>query len=307
MDLTISKLVTEQRNENTQHIDELSTIDVLKLINEEDSIIPGVIAECLPDIALATDAIIQSFKDGGRLFYYGAGTSGRLGILDASECPPTYGTDPEQVQGIIAGGKTAILRAVEGAEDSRELGSSDVDTAAITSKDVVVGIAASGRTPYVLGVMERAKELGATVVGLSNNKDTQMKAVADIMIEAVVGPEVVLGSTRMKAGTAVKMILNMLSTTAMIRSGKVYENLMVDLQASNYKLIERGKRLITLATGASREVVDRVYAQSNGHIKSAIVMILADISFEDAQLRLNQTGGFVREAIQANSLSEQLI
>jgi len=298
MDHTIKKLTTEQRNENTRHIDQKSTVEILQLINSEDSKIPAVIASSLSEIAQATDAIVAGFKQGGRLLYFGAGTSGRLGILDASECPPTYGTDPELVQGIIAGGKEAIQRAVEGAEDNEELGISDINQLQVGSSDVVVGIAASGRTPYVLGAMQRAKELGATVVGIANNADSPMKEIASIMIEAVVGPEVVLGSTRMKSGTAQKMILNMLTTASMIKSGKVYDNLMVDLLPSNHKLVIRAKRLIEIATGADENVVEKAYEESRGHVKTAIVMILADVSSEEATELLEASSGFVRDAIQ---------
>lgn len=297
MDETISRLTTEQQNEHTRNIDQKSAAEILHLINQEDQQIPKVVEQCIPQIAQATEAIVRSFKQNGRLLYFGAGTSGRLGILDASECPPTYGTKPEQVQGVIAGGHKAILNAVEGAEDSEELGISDVNNHQVTARDVVVGIAASGRTPYVLGVMKRAKELGATVVGITNNSGSPMKPYADIMIEAVVGPEVVLGSTRMKSGTAQKLILNMLTTSSMILSGKVYDNLMVDLQASNSKLVHRGKRLITMATGARSETVDQAYQASEGHVKTAIVMILANVSAPDAARLLEQTDGYVREAV----------
>jgi N-acetylmuramic acid 6-phosphate etherase len=301
MDQSINKLTTEQRNEITRNLDQKSAEEILRLINKEDSMVPGVVAECIPDIANAVNTIVESFKGGGRLLYFGAGTSGRLGILDASECPPTFGTDPEQVQGIIAGGYDAIHRAVEGAEDSDDLGANDVDALQVNAADVVVGIAASGRTPYVLGAMKRAQELGATVIGIANNNDAAMKPYASIMIEAVVGPEVVLGSTRMKSGTAQKMILNMLTTTAMILSGKVYDNLMVDMLPSNIKLILRSKRLIQMATGADPDTVERVFEQSNGHVKTAIVMILAEVSLEEAIELLQASNGFVREAIRKAS------
>jgi len=301
MDQTISKLTTEQRNENTRNLDQKSAAEILRLINEEDSKIPGVIAGCIDDITAAVNAIVESFGKGGRLLYFGAGTSGRLGILDASECPPTFGTDPEQVQGVIAGGYDAIHRAVEGAEDSCELGASDVDTLGVNANDVVVGIAASGRTPYVLGAMERAQQLGATVVGIANNSEAAMRKHASIMIEAVVGPEVILGSTRMKSGTAQKLILNMLTTSSMILSGKVYDNLMVDLMPSNVKLVVRSKRLIQMATGADEETIERVYEQSNGHVKTAIVMILAEVGRDEAAELLQASNGFVREAIRKSS------
>ncbi|MDF2669038.1 MAG: murQ, partial [Paenibacillus sp.] len=223
----LNELTTEQVNPRTSNIDCLTTEEIVRLINDEDRQIAYKIQELTPVIAKAADYIIHSFQNGGRLLYLGAGTSGRLGILDASECPPTYGTDPSMVQGIIAGGDRAIKDPVEGAEDSPFTGAADIDALNVGPNDTVVGIAASGRTPYVLGAMKRARELGATVIGLCNNHDTPMSGYADLLIEAVVGPEVVLGSTRMKAGTAQKLILNMLTTSAMIRMGKVYGNLMV--------------------------------------------------------------------------------
>ncbi|WP_028596343.1 N-acetylmuramic acid 6-phosphate etherase [Paenibacillus assamensis] len=297
MDSFIKELTTEQQNENTRDIDLKSTIEMLTLINQEDSKVPSIIASIIPVIAESADAIVASFQAGGRLFYFGAGTSGRLGILDASECPPTYGTDPEMIQGIIAGGNEAVYRAIEGAEDSKDLGIRDVDSHHIQANDVVIGIAASGRTPYVLGAMERAKQLGATVIGISNNENTPMKPLAKYMIEAVVGPETILGSTRMKSGTAQKLILNMLTTTSMIRMGKVYDNLMVDLNPSNYKLISRAKRLVQMATAADNETVEHAYEQANGHVKLAIVMIVLNVSAADATRLLDQAKGYVREAV----------
>lgn len=225
------------------------------LINDEDRKVADTVRGIIPAIAKAADWIVESFGRGGRLFYVGAGTSGRIGILDASECPPTYGTNPSFVQGIIAGGFQAFKDPIVGAEDSASTGAADIDAHGISPEDTVIGIAASGRTPYVLGAMARAKALGARVVGLCNNYDTPMAVQADLILEAVVGPEVVHGSTRMKAGTAQKMILNMLTTTAMIRSGKVYGNLMVDLNPSNEKLVYQAKRIISLATGATEQQV----------------------------------------------------
>lgn len=294
----LNELTTEQINERTRNIDQLSTLEIVKKINQEDHQIAGVVQNLLPVIADAADLIIASFKQGGRLFYVGAGTSGRLGILDASECPPTYGTPPSMVQGIIAGGFQAVKDPVEGAEDSEEMGAREMDVYQVGGKDVVVGIAASGRTPYVLGAMKRAKEIGARVIGLCNNHHTPMKQHAHLMIEAVVGPEVILGSTRMKAGTAQKMILNLLTTTSMIRIGKVYDNLMVDLQPTNEKLVYRSLRIIRLATRAPEEVINRAYKESGGHVKTAIVMILADVSAEEAAGLLQQAEGFVRKAVE---------
>jgi len=293
----LNVLTTEQVNERTIHIDQLSTEEIVKLINEEDRQVTETVCRLTPQIAKAADIIIRSFKRNGRLFYVGAGTSGRIGILDASECPPTYGTDPSMVQGIIAGGERAIQDAAEKAEDDAEMGARDIDACGVNERDTVVGIAASGRTPYVLGAMKRAMERGASVIGLCNNYGTPMAQCAHHMIEAVVGPEVILGSTRMKAGTAQKIILNTLTTTAMIRIGKVYNNLMVDLQPSNEKLIHRAKRIIKLATGAPDERVNETFRLANGHVKTAIVMILADVDKETAERLLAQADGFVREAV----------
>lgn len=301
MDLSLQGLTSEQRNERTRHIDQKSAVDILRLINNEDRLVPDAVAACIPQIAQAVEAIVESFKNGGRLLYFGAGTSGRLGILDASECPPTYGTAPGLVVGVIAGGPEAIQNAVEGTEDNEELGAADVDRLHAGPHDVVVGIAASGRTPYVLGAMSRARELGATVVGISNNEQSAMRRYASIMIEAVVGPEVVLGSTRMKAGTAQKLILNMLTTASMIMSGKVYDNLMVDMQSTNRKLVHRAKRLIEMATGADAAAVERAYQESGGHVKTAIVMLLVGLDAAEAVKVLKDANGFVREAVKLSS------
>jgi N-acetylmuramic acid 6-phosphate etherase len=293
----LNVLTTEQVNERTTHIDQLSTEEIVRLINEEDRQVTETVCRLTPQIAKAADIIIRSFKQNGRLFYVGAGTSGRIGILDASECPPTYGTDPSMVQGIIAGGERAIQDAAEKAEDDAGMGARDMDACGVNERDTVVGIAASGRTPYVLGAMKRAMERGASVIGLCNNYGTPMAQYAHHMIEAVVGPEVILGSTRMKAGTAQKIILNTLTTTAMIRIGKVYNNLMVDLQPSNEKLIHRAKRIIKLATGAPDERVNETFRLAGGHVKTAIVMILADVDKETAERLLAKADGFVREAV----------
>ncbi|GIP34353.1 N-acetylmuramic acid 6-phosphate etherase [Paenibacillus sp. J2TS4] len=297
MNNLLSGLTTEQINESTRNIDQLDTEQIMRRIHAEDKLIAEAIEPLVPVIAQAADCIVEAFRNEGRLFYVGAGTSGRLGILDASECPPTFGTPPSMVQGIIAGGFQAVKDPVEGAEDSDTLGSSDMDAHEVGPNDVVVGIAASGRTPYVLGAMKRARERGAKVVGLTNNYNTPMIAEADLMIEAVVGPEVILGSTRMKAGTAQKLILNMLTTASMIRIGKVYDNLMVDLNPSNEKLVYRAKRIIRLATQASEEAVNKAYEASNGHVKTAIVMILANVNYEEAARLLDTSEGFVRQAV----------
>lgn len=297
MNENISALTTEKQNIRTRHIDRYSTPELLRLINEEDRTVADVVGAAIPAISEAVARIVDSFRKQGRLFYFGAGTSGRLGILDASECPPTYGTDPDMVQGIIAGGDKAIREAVEGAEDSYELGVSDVTAYGVRPEDVLVGIAASGRTPYVLGAMTRAREIGATVIGISNNERSPMGDIADLMIEAVVGPEVIMGSTRMKAGTAQKLILNMLTTASMVKVGKVYDNLMVDLQPSNGKLVDRAKRIIQLATQASDDEVEAAYEAADGHVKTAIVMLRAGADKEQARHLLERADDFVGGAI----------
>lgn len=293
----LNELTTEQRNPNTTQIDRLNSEEIVRLIHAEDRLVTEAVGRILPQVAQAVDRIVAAFQRQGRLFYIGAGTSGRLGILDASECPPTYGTDPSMVQGIIAGGFQAVKDPVEGAEDSEELGAKDIDEHGVTDRDVVVGIAASGRTPYVLGAMKRAKEKQATVIGLCNNEHTPMTGIADLMLEAVAGPEVVLGSTRMKSGTAQKLILNMLTTASMIRIGKVYENLMVDVLPSNEKLVYRAKRIIGMATGSPEDVISEAYTASGRHVKTAIVMILAKTDRDGARELLERSGGFVRQAV----------
>ncbi|KKD00242.1 N-acetylmuramic acid 6-phosphate etherase [Photobacterium halotolerans] len=298
MKIDLNTLITESRNPASHAIDTLSTVEMLKVINDEDKQVALAVERVLPQVAEAVDAIATAFQQGGRLIYSGAGTSGRLGILDASECPPTYGSDPSQVIGLIAGGREAIFRAVENAEDNRELGAEDLKALNFSGKDVLVGIAASGRTPYVLGAMAYAKSVGATVGSISCNPDSAMTRFADIAMTPVVGPEVVTGSSRMKAGTAQKMILNMLTTGAMIRTGKVYGNLMVDVEATNAKLVERQKNIVTAATGATREQAESALAACGGHCKTAIVMILTGSTAEEARTLLNHSQGFTRQAVQ---------
>jgi len=299
MKIDLSKMVTESRNTASQHIDTLSTMEMLKVINDEDKKVALAVEQALPEIARAVDAIAVAFRQGGRLIYSGAGTSGRLGILDASECPPTYGSKPEQVVGLIAGGHKAILKAVENAEDNQTLGSDDLKALNFNQHDVLVGIAASGRTPYVLGAMSYAKSVGATVACISCNPQSAMTEVADISITPVVGPEVVTGSSRMKAGTAQKLVLNMLTTGAMIRTGKVYGNLMVDVEATNAKLVERQKNIVVAATECSSEDAESALAACNGHCKTAIVMILANLTADEARTLLEQNQGFIRQATSA--------
>jgi N-acetylmuramic acid 6-phosphate etherase len=297
MKSTINNLVTEQRNSKTVNIDQKSTIEIVSLINAEDRSVAEAIQAIVPDIAKAADLITAAMKSGGRLFFIGAGTSGRLGILEASECPPTFGISHDIVQAIMAGGNEAIHKAVEGAEDDAEMGAEDVGKFGIGPQDVLIGISASGRTPYVIGAIKRAGEIGAKVIGLSNNPNSVMREFVQIMLEAVVGPEVVTGSTRMKAGSAQKMVLNMLTTTTFIQLGKVYDNLMVDMTPTNEKLETRAKRLIQLATGAADSHVDQTFISSEGHVKTAIVMILARVDRERATLLLEQSNGYIRKAL----------
>ncbi|OCQ53379.1 N-acetylmuramic acid 6-phosphate etherase [Photorhabdus australis subsp. thailandensis] len=297
MKINLNNMVTESRNPASANIDTLPTLEMLKLINDEDKKVALAVEQTLPQIAETVDKIAEAFRQGGRLIYIGAGTSGRLGILDASECPPTYGTRPEQVVGLIAGGHQAILSAVENAEDNRQQGVNDLEALYFNSKDVLVGIAASGRTPYVLGAMEYAKSVGASVACISCNPDSPMTQAADIAITPVVGPEIITGSSRMKAGTAQKLILNMLTTGAMIRTGKVYGNLMVDVEATNAKLIERQKNIVMAATECNHEQAERALAECDGHCKTAIVMILAEIGAQQAKALLEKNLGFIRPAI----------
>ncbi|RXT04291.1 N-acetylmuramic acid 6-phosphate etherase [Ammoniphilus sp. CFH 90114] len=293
----LNRLTTEMRNEATQNLDSLSTREVVELMNREDQTVAYAVEKELERIGKAVDLIVESMEKGGRLFYFGAGTSGRLGVLDASECPPTFGTEPSLVQGVIAGGRKALVEAIEGAEDLPELGQEDVVKYGVKSGDVVVGIAASGRTPYVLGALQAANEIGAVTVSLSCNSTSVLTGEADVAINVVVGPEVVTGSTRLKAGTAQKMVLNMLTTGAMIRLGKVYGNWMVNVQATNHKLRERVKRIIMEVTGVSYEEASVLSEQSGGDARIAIVMQQTGLSYDAAVELLEQTRGRVREAI----------
>ncbi|GAB2569298.1 N-acetylmuramic acid 6-phosphate etherase [Gracilibacillus alcaliphilus] len=293
----LTTLTTEQRNKHTMEIDNMSTYEILKVMNQEDMEVAQSVAAVLPEVAEAVEAIYHSFIQGGRLFYVGAGTSGRIGILDAVECPPTFSTPPEMVQGMIAGGNAAIMKAVEGAEDDPLLGAADLEQRELTEIDVVVGIAASGRTPYVTGALQYAQSIGAETISLSSNKQSKISQYAAIKIDVVTGPEVLTGSTRLKAATAHKMILNMLTTTAMIKAGKVYENLMVDVKVSNYKLKERAKHIIATVTGASIEEAAKALEAADLGVKPAIVMIKTGVTYEKAQQLLKQANGFVRQAI----------
>lgn len=297
MGLNLSALVTEQRNPNTMQIDEVSTEELVRLINAEDKTVPLAVEKELPQIAKAIDVIAGQIETGGRLFYCGAGTSGRLGVLDASECPPTYGVDPGLVVGLIAGGKEALLSAREGAEDSETLCEEDLRANGFNEKDVLCGIAASGRTPYVIGGMKYAKALGAPVISLTCNPASEMAALADIAISPVVGPEVVTGSTRMKAGTAQKLVLNMLSTGAMIKLGKTYGNLMVDVQPTNLKLVARTRRIVMQATGVTQEEAEAALSQCGHHPKTAILMLLKGVDAQKAETLLKESGGRIKAAL----------
>ncbi|WP_049212128.1 N-acetylmuramic acid 6-phosphate etherase [Proteus mirabilis] len=297
MAIDLSNFVTESRNHHSEHIDTLSTLEMLKVINNEDKKVPFAVEATLPHIARLVDKVVTAFSQGGRLIYCGAGTSGRLGILDASECPPTYGTPHDMVIGLIAGGHKAILQAVENAEDNVQLGAEDLRQLNFNAKDVLVGIAASGRTPYVIGALEYARSLGAVTGAISCNPDSPIAQRADIAITPIVGPEVVTGSSRMKAGTAQKLVLNMITTGAMIKMGKVFGNLMVDVEATNAKLIERQIRIVMQATECERATAEQALAQCQRHCKTAILMILAGVDAQQATQLLAQNKGFIRQAL----------
>ncbi|QIU91005.1 N-acetylmuramic acid 6-phosphate etherase [Yokenella regensburgei] len=297
MNIDLSKLLTERRNANSTHIDTLSTEEMLAVMNREDQQVPHAITPYLPQIAQVVDKAAAALQAGGRLIYMGAGTSGRLGILDASECPPTFGTRHEQVVGLIAGGHTAILRAVENVEDNKTQGAADLLAINFCERDVLVGLAASGRTPYVIGGMEYAKSQNAFVAIISCNPHGEMAQLADAAITPEVGPEVVTGSTRLKAGTAQKLVLNMISTGAMIRIGKVYSNLMVDVEATNAKLIERQVSIVMEATECSRETAQQALDASQRHCKTAIVMVLTGLSADEAKTLLSANNGYIRQAL----------
>jgi len=293
----IEKLATEQRNPRSQAIDTASVREILEIISTEDHGVAPAVATQLDQIEKAVVHIEHAFRNGGRLFYAGAGTSGRLGILDASECPPTFGTKPEMVQGLIAGGLPAVFQAQEGAEDLEENGAQAILDAGVTEADVVCGIAASRRTPYVVGAVNRARKIGCKTLFITCTPRSEFTLDVDVPICAVVGPEVVMGSTRMKSGTAQKMILNMLTTASMIRLGKVYENMMVDLQMTNAKLVERSKRTVMTVSGLSYEDATVLLEKADGHVKTALVMHLADVDRNEALARLARAEGFVRLAV----------
>jgi N-acetylmuramic acid 6-phosphate etherase len=293
----LANLLTEQRNPASTDLDMLSTEAILRLINAEDKRVPSAVEREIPYIAEAVELIVHAFRNGGRLVYVGAGTSGRLGVIDAAECPPTFGTEPSQIRAIIAGGTAAMFRSQEGAEDDVLQARNDIDALSLNARDVVCGIAASRRTPYVVNAIARARELGARTIYLTTNPRAEFDLEVDVAICPEVGPEVVMGSTRMKSGTAQKFVLNMLTTASMVRLGKVYQNMMVDLQQTNKKLTERSKRIVSLAAGVTYEQAEKLLAAADGHVKAAIVMAMAGVSFGEAKDRLERSGGFVRGAI----------
>jgi N-acetylmuramic acid 6-phosphate etherase len=296
----LETLTTEAFRSELSEIDRLPTLEIARIMQGEDATVPGAVAEQLPQIAAAIDATAERMARGGRLIYAGAGTAGRMGVLDASECPPTFNTDPSDVLGLIAGGPGAMSRSVEGAEDSKELASADLDALQLTSDDTVVGISASGRTPYAVGAVEYARGThGALTVGFSCNAGSPLGDAADLRIEVVVGPELLTGSTRLKAGTAQKLVLNMLSTITMIRLGTTYGNLMVDLRASNEKLRARSRRIVSLATGAPDETIEAALTQADDEVKNAILIILGGVDGRTAARLLDDADGHLRAALRA--------
>ena len=298
MEINLNGLVTENRNINTMDIDKISTVEMLEKINNEDKNVPLAVKKEIPQIAELIEKAVERMRKGGRIIYIGAGTSGRLGVLDASECPPTYGVEPELVQGVIAGGEEAMFKAKEGAEDSEELAVLDLKERNLNKNDIVIGIAASGRTPYVIGALKFAKENGALTASISCNKNSPIAKEADIEIAPVVGAEVLTGSTRMKSGTAQKLVLNMISTGVMIKLGKVYENLMVDVKATNAKLVERSKKIVMEATGVSREEAENKLNDTGFDVKLSIFIILSGLNKSEAKEILEKNNGYIAKALQ---------
>ena len=293
----LEKLTTEGRNPASEGIDRLATLEIVRLMNREDALVPAAVAEQAVAIAAAVDQITQRLRTGGRLVYVGAGTSGRLGVLDAAECPPTFNTRPEQVVGIIAGGPAALTRAVEGAEDHPADAVRDLQAIGLSAADCVVGIATSGRTPYVLGALEFAQSQGALTIGLACNRDAQLARVSHLTIIPVVGPEVISGSTRLKAGTATKLVLNTLTTAVMVRLGKTYGNLMVDLRATNQKLRLRSSRIIRELTGLDEQQAQQLLDRCQGEVKTAVVVQRAGVTPDESRQRLQACGGHLRQAL----------
>lgn len=295
----LSSLGTEQVNLKSSHLDEMSSLEIVQLMNEVNEDVIRAVNQALPQIARAIDEIVERMKQGGRLIYMGAGTSGRLGVIDAAECPPTFGVSSELIQGIIAGGYGALRTAVEGAEDDKELGKKDLMARGLSKKDVVVAISASGYAPYCVGALEYANSIGALSIAMSCNRGGNSSLVAQLSIEAPTGAEILAGSTRLKAGTATKLMLNMLSTGCMVRMGKVYKNLMVDVRATNVKLKDRSVRIVMNATGLEREAAQELYQSAGENIKTAIVMYESGVTRQDAEILLAENEGMVRRAIQA--------
>jgi N-acetylmuramic acid 6-phosphate etherase len=294
----LKKLDTEQRNPNTREIDVANSLEIARLINAEDKKVADQVENKLPQIAQAIDLVKKAFDEDGRLIYTGAGTSGRLGILDAAECPPTFGSDPEQVVGLIAGGKEAVFEAQEGAEDFEKNGRKALERINLQSADIVCGLAASGRTPYVLGALKAAREKGCNTIFVTTVPGSQISLDVDVLIDVPVGPEVIMGSTRMKSATAQKMVLNMITTGANIRRGKVYENVMVDLQLSNQKLHERSKRIVMMFTDLNYKETEELLRSADGHVKTALVMALGGLNKKAAESKLETHGGFIRKVLE---------
>lgn len=294
----LTKLTTETRNKNTMDLDKMSSIEIATAMNMEDEKVITAVRDALPQISEVIDICTEKLKGGGRIIYMGAGTSGRLGLLDAVECPPTFGVPSDLVVGLIAGGSSAFIKAVEGAEDSKTLGVEDLKALNVTSKDVVIGIAASGRTPYVIHRLKYAREVGCKTAVVVCNKDSEMAKYSDVAIELVVGPEVLTGSTRLKAGTSQKMALNMISTGSMVGIGKSYQNLMVDVMQTNEKLVSRAENIIIEATGANRETAKKALKESKGKVKTAIIMILLNCNSDEAEIRLEKAEGHIRYALE---------
>lgn len=296
--MNLGALVSETRNPQTMDLDALTTIELVNRFNQQDTLVAEAVKATLPEVAKAVDAAATALKAGGRIIYMGAGTSGRLGVLDASECPPTFGVPHGLVVGLIAGGPGALLKAVEGAEDNAQLGEDDLKTLSLKAEDLVVGLAASGRTPYVIGGLKYARAVGCATVAVSCNPDSPIAQEADIAISPVVGPEALTGSTRLKSGTAQKLVLNMISTGAMVKFGKVYQNLMVDMKATNIKLVDRACRMLIEATGVTRDVAESVLKQTDFDVKPAILMVLTGLDAPAARAKLTAHQGFLRAALE---------
>ena len=296
--MNLGALVSETRNPQTMDLDALTTIELVNRFNQQDTLVAQAVKATLPEVAKAVDAAAQALKAGGRIIYMGAGTSGRLGVLDASECPPTFGVPHGLVVGLIAGGPGALLKAVEGAADNAQLGEDDLKALSLNAADLVVGLAASGRTPYVIGGLKYASAVGCTTVAVSCNPDSPIAHEADIAISPVVGPEALTGSTRLKSGTAQKLVLNMISTGAMVKFGKVYQNLMVDMKATNVKLVDRACRMVVEATGVTRDIAEKVLKQTDFEVKPAILMVLTGLDASAARAKLAAHQGFLRAALE---------